>query len=180
MAIARQRITEDEFMRFPDDGRKHELVDGEAKVSPTRFHHDYVGAHVIRLLGPSTDGRGYITSSQAGFRMKNGNVRCPDVAFTSKEHYPDGVLPDWFLDFAPDLVIEISSPSDDKADFRRKMTEYFEAGTRLLWHLDRTSTRVIVYTSPTTTTILSADDEIEGGDVLPDFRCKVSHLFAIG
>src|SRR4029077_20231770 len=63
------RRTEEEFMRMPDDGRKYELVDGEAKEVPGGVEQDVIGAHLIVLFHPFTKGRGFLAASQAGFRM---------------------------------------------------------------------------------------------------------------
>src|ERR1051326_6789552 len=107
MAITKTRMTEEEFMRLPENGRKYELVDGEAKEVPAGMRHDEYGAHLCFLLYPYTRGRGALCGSQAGFRMASGNVRVPDVSFTRKERLPDGRAPEGFGDAAPDLCIEI-------------------------------------------------------------------------
>ena len=52
MAIARPKITEEEFMRLPTDGRKFELVDGEVREVPTSFEHDQIVIHLARRMGP--------------------------------------------------------------------------------------------------------------------------------
>src|SRR5256885_2066552 len=115
MAIAnpldtfKKRMTEEEFMRLPKDGRKYELVDGEVREVPTSFEHDLIVMHIGFLMMPYAKGRGGITGSQAGFRMTGGNLRSPDVGFTRKERFPGGKPPKGFANFAPDLCIEIIS-----------------------------------------------------------------------
>ena len=69
MATVKPRMTEEEFMRLPDDGRKYELVDGEAKELPGGVEQDVVGTNLVVLLHPFTKGRGYLIGAQAGFRM---------------------------------------------------------------------------------------------------------------
>src|SRR5438094_426513 len=101
---AKKILTEDEFMRLPRDGRKYELVDGEAKEVPTGFEQDVLGMRVGFLLMPAVKGLGFLTGSQAGFRMASGNIRCPDVAFTRKERLPNGKPPQGFCETAPDLA----------------------------------------------------------------------------
>lgn len=180
MTIAKARLTEDEFLRLPDDGRKYELVDGEIKEVPTTIKHDAIGGNIVLLLGPYIRGRGIVTISQAGFRMKSGNIRAPDVAFTRKERLPGGVPPDTFGDFSPDLAIEILSPSEDPTEIRRKIEEYFESGTQQVWHLFPATQRMTVYMSPTDLTELEAEDELGGGDLLSGFHCRVAELFDVG
>src|SRR5579883_521207 len=92
MAIAtpHRKLTEEEFLQMPDDGRKWELVNGERREVPTRFDHDPLIANLVALLVSSVRGKGAMTTGQSGFRMKNGNIRCPDFSFTRKERIPGG------------------------------------------------------------------------------------------
>lgn len=181
MAVALQtqtrRMTEDEFMRLPDTGRKYELVDGEPKEVPTSCAHDAIGVNLILLLGPHTKRRGFMTAGQAGFRMTDANIRCPDVSFTRKDRTPDGKAPNTFGNVAPDLCIEIISPSEDKLDMARKVEEYFASGAEQVWHLFPETQTLVVYTSPIVSTIYTRDQEIDGGDLLPGLRSQVSVLF---
>lgn len=179
MAIVKPRMTEAQFMRLPDDGRKYELVDGEAKEVAAGVEHDLIGAHLIVLLHPFARGRGFLAGSQAGFRMLSGNIRSPDVSFTLKERSPGGRPPKGFGDFAPDLCIEIISPSEDWDEALRKVEEYFAAGAQRVWHLFPETQRAVVYRSPGETTEYEAQDELDGGELLPGFRCRVADLFDI-
>lgn len=185
MAVARpierppRRLTEEEFLRLPDDGRKYELVDGEAKEVPGGVRNDEIGAIVIYRLTPFIIGRGILCSSQAGFRMKNGNIRSPDVSFTRKERLPDGKAPAGFGDFAPDLCIEVISESEEPAEIRRKLREYFESGALRVWHLFPETQSVMVFTAPERGTTYQPSDELDGGELLPGFHAPVSELFSL-
>src|SRR5207253_314786 len=99
--------------RLPDDGRKYELVDGEARAVPAGIKHDILGVRISARLLPFAEGRGYIVGPQAGFRMRTKNIRCPDVSYISEARLPGGDPPDGFGDDAPDLCIEIISPSEE-------------------------------------------------------------------
>lgn len=173
------RLTEDEFMRLPDDGRKYELVDGAAKAVPTGIRHDVIGAIIIYRLTPHIINRGFLTMSQAGFRMRDGNIRCPDVSFTLKERFPNEEAPEGFGDVAPDLTVEIISPSEDAPDVFRKLGEYFASGTKQVWLVEPSTQRVTVYRSPMRPQTYEAGEEIDGGDLLPGFRCQVSQMFTL-
>lgn len=180
MALTKTPMTEEEFMRLPDDGHKHELVNGEVKIVPASFEHNVIGAHIIALLTPYARGRGVIASSQAGFRMTNRNIRCPDVSYTQKARLTGGKPSKSFGDVAPDLCIEIISSSEDPKEMQQKLEEYFDSGARQVWHLYPETQRAIIYTSPTESTVKEANEEIDGGDILPGFRCRVAELFDIG
>lgn len=183
MAVAIQTrthsFTEDELMRLPRDGRKWELVDGELKEVPTSIRHDAIVMLLGFLLYPFVKGRGVLTASQAGYWMMAGNLRSPDVGFTRKERLPGGKVPDKFGDVAPDLCIEIISPSEERADMQRKVEEYFASGTEQVWHMFPETQTLTVYTSPATVAKYTSADEVEGGGLLPGFRCQVADLFEV-
>ncbi len=176
---AKRKMTEEEFMRLPDDGRKYELVDGEAKEVPAGVEHDAIVAHIIVLLAPFVKNLGFLTASSAGFRMVTGNIRSPDVSFVSRERLPEGKPPKGFMDGAPDLAIEVISPNEDWADMGRKLGEYFMSGAKQVWLIDPDAVTVTVYKSLTDVQVFHANDEIAGGDLLPEFRCKVADLIAV-
>ena len=171
--------TDSALLRQPDDGRKYELVNGEVHEVPATVRHDEIGAIVIYRLMPFVIGRGILCSAQAGFRMQGGNLRSPDVSFVRANRLPDGKAPDSFGDGAPDLCVEILSPSEEAGDIDRKLREYFASGARLVWHLFPETQRILAFTSPTIRTIYEPDDELDAGDVLPGFRCRVEDLFRI-
>lgn len=180
MATVRTRMTEAEFMRLPDDGRKYELVDGEAREVSAGHEHDAIGANIIALLMPFARGRGVLAGSQAGFRMTSGNIRSPDVSFTRKERLSGGKPARGFENLAPDLCIEIISPTEDPNEMQRKLQEYFDAGAQQVWHLWPESVQATIYSALTEAVALQADDEITAGDLLPGFRVRVAALFDLG
>ncbi len=180
MGIAtKTRMTEDEFLRMPDDGRKWELVNGEPKEVATSVKHDIYAMRLANMINSHAENKGFITGSQAGYRMANGNIRCPDLAFTRYEKLPSGELPEGFGDFAPDLCIEIISPSEEPGEMMKKVREYFGAGAEQIWHLFPETKTVRVFISPEVSTEYHEDDEITGGDILPTFRCQVSEIFKL-
>lgn len=179
MTITKSYMTEAEFMRLPDEGRKFELVDGEVQEAPGSVRDDEIAAIVIYRLTPAVIGRGVLCSSQAGFRMASGNVRAPDVSFTRRERLSGGIAPDTFGDAAPDLCIEIVSPSEEPADIARKRGEYFASGAQQVWYLFPDTRRVVAYTSPMQFVEYTPEQEISGGDLLPAFRCRVAALFEL-
>jgi Uma2 family endonuclease len=176
---AKPKLTEEEFLRLPDDGRKYELVDGEAKEVPAGVRHDVLVARIIVFLAPLVRGIGILAASSAGFRMVTGNIRSPDVSLILRERLPEGKPPEGFMDGAPDLAIEVISPNEDWAELGRKLGEYFMSGAKEVWLVDPEKVTVTVYKSLTDVQVFHAEDEITGGDLLPEFRCKVADLVAV-
>ena len=164
-------------MRLPRDGRKWELVDGGLQEVVTSFKHDQIVIWLGRLMGPYADDLGGLTASQAGFRMSNRNVRCPDFGFTCYDRFPNGVVPDGFAEFAPDLAVEIISPSEEPGDMTRKVGEYFASSAQQVWHLFPETQTLKVFRSPSDETTYGPNDEIDLDGLLPSFRSRVRDLF---
>jgi Uma2 family endonuclease len=104
--------------------------------------------------------------------------RRPDVAFVSYDRWPTPVVarePAW--NTVPDLAVEIVSPTNLAEEIDRKITDYFQAGVRLVWVFYSDSGRVYVYQSPTHVSILERTDTMDGGDVLPGFQLPIAHLY---
>jgi len=104
--------------------------------------------------------------------------RRPDVAFVSYGRWPSSVVaraPAWNV--VPDLAIEIVSPTNLAEEIDRKITDYFQAGVRLVWVFYPDSGRVYVYQSPTHVSILERTDTLDGGEVLPGFRLPITALY---
>jgi Uma2 family endonuclease len=108
--------------------------------------------------------------------------RRPDGAFVSYARWPTAVVarePAWNV--VPDLAIEIVSPTNLAEEIDRKITDYFQAGVRLVWVFYPDSGRVYVYESPTHVSILEGIDTLDGGEVLPGFRLPIAQLYeAVG
>jgi Uma2 family endonuclease len=179
-AVIKPRLTEEEFLRLPDDGRKYELVEGEAREVPAGVLHDAIVARIIMVLGHFVHSIGILWGSSAGCRMATGKIRSPDVALVLWERLPERKLPVGFTDFAPDLAIEVLSPNENWAELGQKLGEYFASGTKQVWLVDPEAKTVTVYKSLTQVQVFCAEDELTGGDLLPNFRCQVADLFAVG
>jgi Uma2 family endonuclease len=79
---------------------------------------------------------------------------------------------------APDLAVEVVSPSDRAAEVLAKVAEYLEAGTRLVWVVYPQTQKIVVYRPSADVQMLSVSDTLEGGDVVPGFACPVAEVFA--
>ena len=171
-------ITEEELVRLPKDGpgnpalAKYERVDGRLTEVPTLAIHDQIAFRLMMQLGPYMLGVGGVSLGQAGFRMANGNVRSPDLSFTRESRLSGGRVAAAFGDAAPDLCVEIISPSERPADIERKMRDYFDSGASLVWHVFPEARQVVVFTGPTEARTLNADDILDAGDLLPGFSCR--------
>ena len=183
MSTITQLLTADDLWRLPDDGMRHELVQGELRtMAPGGSEH---GAINMDLGGPlwtfvRKHKLGRIFSADTGFVLTQNpdTVRAPDLAFVSAARIAAVGMPQKFWPGAPDLAVEIVSPSDTLQDVEEKVDEWLAAGTTLVWVINPRRKRVTVYRAPRSVTILEVDDELDGQDVVPGFKCRVADLFS--
>jgi Uma2 family endonuclease len=96
------------------------------------------------------------------------------VAFIRRERVPDP-LPDGFWP-APDLAVEVLSPSNRVMAMQQKVLEYLESGTRVVWLVDPLNNVVTVYRTPSEARILHANELLAIDDVIPGFSLTVGEL----
>ena len=173
-----EKITDEYLLRLPNPpGGKWELVNGRLQEVPTTGKHDQIVIWLGYLIMPYAIDLGMLTASQAGYRMSGGNLRVPDFAFTRYDRFPNGEVPDGFIEFAPDLAVEIISPSEEPGDMARKVEEYFQSGSKQVWHMFPETQTVTVFRSPAESVNHQPEDELDLDDILPGFRRRVSELF---
>jgi len=176
--------TDLELMTLPDDGNKYELVDGELVMSNSGLEHGWIAAILVSALYSFVVPRklGVILDSSTAFTMKTGNKRSPDVSFLSKDRL-QGLkkLPKGFGQGAPDLAVEILSPSNTTSEIHGKIVEYFENGTKLIWVINPEEEYVLMYKynfeNTTPDRLLISVDSLSGEEILPEFTFPVANLF---
>lgn len=174
--------TDELFMALPDDGHRYELVDGELRdMGNSGALHGYVCSTLMILMGGYIRDQklGVVLDSSTAFQMKSGNKRSPDLAFFAKERLQGMTeLPTGFLDGAPDLAVEVLSPSNTVEEIHNKLVEYFENGTRLAWVIHPSEKYILVYCSAQEPDrLLKSVDFLEGEAVIPGFTMPVADLF---
>jgi len=177
-----QILTDAEFMALNRDGHRYEIVNGELIDMGNRSaKHGYVCSILMILLGGYVHSQklGAMFDSSTAFKMKSGNKRSPDVSFMAKERL-QGLddLPDGFLEGAPDLAVEILSPSNTVEEIHNKLVEYFDNGARLVWVIHPKEQYVLVYRSAQEPDrLLKSVDSLDGEDIVPEFTLAVAELF---
>jgi Uma2 family endonuclease len=176
------RITVAEFEATVGDDRV-ELIDGEiVEMVPSSDGSSSIAMTIGALLWnhvrPKRLGRVY--SADAGFVLflDRETVRVPDVAFVRAERMPQGEARRHFARLAPDLAVEVLSPTDRLRDVRAKVAMYHEAGVPLVLLVDPDAHTVTVLVLGQEPVTLTGADTLDGGDVLPDLRIEVAEIFA--
>ena len=176
------RMTAEELFDLPDDGGRCELVEGELAHRTRRgAANGALAVRIGRLLDEHVEAHdlGVCCGAETGFILRRGpdTVRAPDAAVVVKSRIPETGIPSGYWPFAPDLAVEVVSPSDRLAEVHVKIAEYFAAGTRLVWLVEPKTRMVHVYRSAREVEVAGSEQDLTGGDVLPGFRCAVRRLF---
>ena len=182
MTTATKLMTADELLAMPDDGfHRYELVKGELiSMAPAGGEHGAIGSRTCRRIGNFVEANdlGEVFNADTGFISSTDpdTVRCPDVSFVRKERILADGIPKGFMHGAPDLAVEVISPSDSYSEVAEKAAQLLEAGTQLVVLIDpRTRTVSLHYDGEIDR--LSEGDTLTLGDVLPGFECAVGELF---
>jgi len=175
------QMTAEDLLGLPDDGRRFELVRGKLRVmAPVNFRHGRFVAWLVRQVGDFVDTNALgVVGTETGFVLarRPDIVLAPDIAFVQADRVPLPADQDSYAELAPDLAIEVLSPSNRAQEMVDKVLLYLEAGTRLVWVFDPNREAVAVHTPDRLARTLLADDVLDGGDVLPGFSLPVAELF---
>lgn len=185
MAVAtlttKRRVwTDAALAALPQNGHKKELLDGNLIMSPVHANHGDICIRLAILIGTfvQQNNLGKVYDSSTGFRLAEDLLLSPDLAFVSKARLKRILpAPDKFLQGAPDLVVEVLSPSDRMTQINRKLDHYFEHGTKLAWLVNMPKQQVHIYTADSIEALTAPGDVLAGGSVLPGFKCKLSRIF---
>jgi Uma2 family endonuclease len=168
-----------------DENPYFEIVDREIEMQPPKTVYASVLAsrlaYMLDSVGNASN-KGFVVV-RAVFELKPNNAlwRRPEVAYVAHERWPlaralsyDAVA--W--DAIPNLAVEIISPDDRVATLFQKISEYFRASVQLVWVVHPKKNLVHIYESPTSVRILTENDVLDGGKVLPQFHLSLHELFA--
>lgn len=187
MVLEKQFVSAEEYLEIveqPDyDNRKVELVEGDIVDMPLP---NPIHAAILATL--ATKLNIFVTECESGrvlvgdvpFVLKRNaegrdTLRGLDIAYISEERLP-GKLPRSPLHVAPDLAVEIISPSNKAEDIEKKIEQLLDAGTTLIWIVYPDLQHVVVHTNDGAFKLRDSD-ALTGGDILPGFEVRVSDIF---
>jgi len=158
-----------------------ELIDGTLVEKAMGNRESELAVVLISVLAPFVYQRklGKVYGADFMARMKQKNIRLPDVAFVAYADMPGGkAVDEVVLSGAMTLAIEMISPGNRKKEMLQKRKEYFASGAQRVWQFDMRSRTVAVYSSAEEAQILQEGSTLDGGDVLPGFSIALADLFA--
>lgn len=158
-----------------------EMVNGEVvAVNPSSGRSARIGGRIYALFLRHGEelGFGLAYPAEAGFLLfeDRQTVRSPDAAFIVRDRLTDEA--DGFVPIAPDLAVEVLSPSDCMADALAKVAMYLAAGVQSVWLVDPGTQTVTIFSPDAPPTRLSGNDILDAGDILPGFSVPVADIFA--
>jgi Uma2 family endonuclease len=184
MLAEKQMVTAQELEAMARDAGRVELIRGElSKMAPAGHEHGVIAGNILALLWNFVRekqlGRAY--TAETGFVLQRNpdTVRAPDAAFVTAERAAGQKRRQGFFDGPPDLAVEVVSPDDAAEMVDEKIFDYLEAGARMVWIVNPRTRTVTVYRSLSDIRVLTAQDSLDGYDLLPGFSVAVSDIFAL-
>lgn len=175
-------MTVDQFLAYPTPEGKAELVRGEVRVTPPAGGpHGTAGGNIILSLGNyvKQHALGRVFPDGVGYELLRlpHTVRVPDASFVRADRLPSEGIGPGLLKLAPDLAIEVLSPSETASELQEKLDDYSLSGTPLVWVIDPVRRTVMIVAADAPVRWLDDDDTLDGGRVVPGFSCPVSEIF---
>lgn len=175
-------ITAEKFAEMAEIGRA-ELIEGRIiEMPPPQNRHGRCESKFTIRIGNFVEQHqlGIVMSGENGIYIQRNpdTVRAADVTFISYAQWAKQLDKDGYLEVAPELIVEILSPSDSWTKVMKKLRDYFSIGVRLVWVAD-TETRIVhAFRSPTDVREFKEGEDLPGDEVLPGFSVPVVELFA--
>ena len=176
-----QLLTADDLLRLYSKGVRGELIRGVLhETLPSGMRQGMVNMAMATALGEYIYPRrlGHLFGTDAGVLLERNpdTVREPDLGYVSAEKLALDANVDGYCPVAPDLVVEIKSPSDSEREVDDKATMWLDFGVRMALVINPETGAIRVRQPDLPTVILTVDDTLDGGDVLPGFSCPVREI----
>jgi len=181
MSVATQITTAEQLLRAPQSGQSSELINGRlVQITPAGWEHGRIAMRLGAALHQFVDqhGLGICVAAETGFLLSRDpdTVRAPDVAYVSSERFSAVEGKPRYLPVAPNLVVEVVSPSDRNSEVEEKVQHWLDFGVDLVWVVRSKEKNVTAY-SHGDAVVLGDSDLLEAPGILPGFSLAVAELF---
>jgi len=162
-------------------GKQVELVSGRLVVrEPPGLRHGRIISRLAKAMMDHADahGLGEVLASEIGYHVARDpdTVRAPDISFIARDRTPSADLVG-YPEFAPDIVVEVLSPTDRAGYVNRKVGDWLVGGARLVWVIDPARRMARVYRPDGPDDVVLEGELLDGEDVLPGFSFAMRSLF---
>ncbi len=180
MAVQERLFTAKDLWNMPDDGKIYELHNGVLiEVAGSQKRQTRLAARIIYLIMQFIEENklgGAVSGADGTYELNLYNTRIPDVAYVTAEHDQQGE--DGFYLGAPDLAIEVVSPSNTADELQQRAGEYLSAGTGLIWIVYPDQRTIDVYRPGGERIVLSQSDQfLDGYEILPGLQLSLQRIF---
>ncbi len=183
MSTSTALVTAEELLRLPRGQFRYELINGELKtMSPAGHNH---GRITMRIASPLAqfvwkNKLGEVFAAETGFKLASNpdTVLAPDVSFISQPRVEKLDQTEGYWPGAPDLVVEVISPSENRSAVKTKVLQWLSYGVTQVWVVDLKKETVTIHRSAENATTLTGEDILEAPDLLPGFRIFIAEIFA--
>jgi Uma2 family endonuclease len=186
MEVQTKPLTIEEFwgiLSLPEnEGRQFELITGAIEeMPPSSYLNSMVAAAFVSYLAAYAreNNRGFVSGADGGYALAPDTVFVPDAGFVSRERLVD--FSSKIFPGAPDLAVEVISPSETHPMVLNKVRRYLQAGTQIVWAAYAEEQIVNVYRllsdGELAVQTLGIDDHLEGGAALPGFSVALLNIF---
>jgi Uma2 family endonuclease len=179
-----RKLTYDDYVLIPEDGQRHEILDGEHYVTPAPFTpHQGISSKLHNRLGPFVERHrlGHLYAAPLDVVLSPHDIAQPDLLFISNQRA--GIITRKNIQGAPDLVVEILSASTRRRDEGIKLQRYERLGVPEYWMFDPGPRTAKVYRRNGDRLVPAAELSADAGDLLttpllPGLEIRLSEIFA--
>ena len=181
--VATRLLTLADFEAMGEESDDYEVYDGVlVRREGMGERHGQIGFdlgyELAAWIKPRNFGQLYTSDTNFVLAQDPLVVVKPDIGFVRAERRTDEVRGDGSIPIAPDLAVEVVSPTNRERDLRNKIDRYMQAGVPLVWVLRPRRRTIAVHAPGRAPIIVGEDGELDGGDVLPGFRLPVAAIFS--
>ena len=181
MTPATTKMTYEQYCLLPEDGKQYEVIDGELFMTPApKPRHQRIVLRLAEELSRFVreNSKGEVFVSPVDVILDQHTVLEPDVLFIRQQRQE--IVKEEAIEGAPDLVVEVLSPSTFYKDLRKKMTAYSQFGVQEYWIVDPETQTIEIYTRRADKLELAqkfaAGETVESA-LLPGLRLAVKDVF---
>lgn len=175
-------MTIEEFEALEEPGH-FDLIEGELIEMAAGTRHAIISSVIDRTIGNFAEAHqlGFTFTADPTFvlSVEGRTAVRPDVAFVRRDRVLALEDPDKIFPAAPDLAVEVVSPTDCAIHVNAKVRAYLEAGTQLVWVIYPEKRTATVFSQNSPTVFLGEGDALDGGNVLPGFSLPLARVFEI-
>ena len=152
-------------------------------MAPAGHQHGRIAQRIAALLWQHVAAHqlGEVYAAETGFKLASNpdHVRAPDAAFVRRERVVAVGEVEGFWPGAPDLAVEVISPSDSFADVEEKVFDWLDAGARAVVVVNPKKRSITLYRSVSNVRVLSEKESLSVEDVVPGWVLPVRDLFTL-